>query len=93
MTRNYIKKYADRQIDYDNLVKAIKLVKIENKSGRSVASSYGISQTSLSRYVKKVSLQFPDFSTVTDDQLKNYLKEITHQAGKTVISNFFNIFF
>lgn len=69
---------TDRGIkDFENLLNAVKEVKIEKKKILRVAKAYGIPDNSLGRYIKKLDDIVPDISAVPDDQLLKILKEST----------------
>lgn len=79
--RNY-KRKTDRCIDYDKLVVAVKLMKIENKSLRLASKESGIPRTSLCRYVRLLDEKLPDISGIDDDVLKQELQSVTTHAKK-----------
>jgi hypothetical protein len=70
MPRNYVKKGTGTPIDHADLVKALKEVKIEKKSGRTVATNYNIPKINLYRYIDLLDKEFPDLLTPLQPHLK-----------------------
>lgn len=66
----------DTKHDFGDLLKAVKKVRIEKKSIRSVANSFKISKSSLGRYVNKLDAVSNDISTLDDDTLLQVLKGV-----------------
>lgn len=78
-------KKSEDSVDFDAIVRAIKAIKIEQKSVRSVALAHGIPKSSLHRYMGKVNEKYADISQVNDEQLMNCVRGITAKGTKTVI--------
>lgn len=73
--------------DFDALLKAIRAVKIDKKSKKSVSKEYNIPKTSMLRYQIKLDAKFPDISTVDDAELLKVLRGIAgYSSHKQVIS-------
>lgn len=71
-------------LDFANVVEAIKAVKLENRPVHAVARSYELPRMSLTRYVAKVSSQYEDISTVTDEELVETIKRSCSYAACAV---------
>lgn len=64
---------SDEDIDYNALLKAIKVCLLENRGLRPTARSYNIPKSTLDRHVKKLKNSH-DVSNMTDDELMNVIK-------------------
>lgn len=91
---------ANRKIgvtDFDALLKAIKEIKIDNKSLRATCKAYNIPRTSMSRYVGKLDAKFPDISAVNDAALIKELRSMTSLSERTqvnlILNDSFQFFF
>lgn len=60
--------------DHEALLRAVKEIKIDKKSIRSVCSKYGVSKTSMLRYLNRLDEQFDDISVVDKSELMDVLK-------------------
>ena len=61
----------EKTIDFDQMLGAIKIVKIHGNSKASVAKANGIPETTLRRYIGKIDEANVDVSKETDDVVKN----------------------
>lgn len=73
-----------KPIDYDQLLCAIKRLKINKISERAACVAAGISRSTFQRQLKRVDTEFEDFAKATDEQLLDFLKERPRHGGKTV---------
>ncbi|XP_055308969.1 uncharacterized protein LOC129572878 [Sitodiplosis mosellana] len=70
-------------IDLDALLEAIKEVKINGKSIRSVASQYNIPKSNLSRYISNLTANNVDFATADANDIKNMIAPMVTYGPKT----------
>lgn len=70
------------KIDLDALLEAIKELKINGKSIRSVASQYNIPKSNLSRYISNLTANNVDFATADANDIKDMAKHLHDQLGK-----------
>lgn len=71
--------------NYEELLDAIKEIKVKKKSVQSTAKFYNIDRKSLGRYVKKFDLEVPDITQVDDEALLKILRRIaSYQKHKMV---------
>lgn len=71
--------------DIDALVAAVKEIKIDKRSVKSIAIKYKIPRSSLIRYMDKLCAQIQDISLVDDSELTSKLQTITSRGSPTVI--------
>ena len=71
--------------DYEGLLNAIKEIKTEKKSIRSVADAYKIDRKSLGRYVMKFDAKVPDITTVPDVDLMIVVRRIASYAAPKLV--------
>ena len=74
-TKKIAKNTETKAIDYDALVNALKAIKISKQSIRVAAAAFGMSKTSLARYVKKFDDEGKDIANMTDFAL-NFCREL-----------------
>lgn len=84
MPRKYKRKTEDSPTDPYKVLEALKAVKIEKRSVKSVSNDHNIPRSSLSRYLTKINQAFLDISTVSDQQLLDCIKLFTSRGSKTV---------
>jgi len=72
--------------DWNNLVAAIKEIKVDHKRLRSTARAYNISKSSLGRYVNKLNDANEDISTLDDDALLKLVKSVSSYATPSLVS-------
>lgn len=64
-----------KTIDYDAIVNALKAVKISKRSIRDAAAAYGLSKSTLGRYVKNFDEEGQDIANLTDAQLDDLVRK------------------
>lgn len=69
MSSKKAKKTETKTIDYDALVNALKAIKISKQSIRVAAAAFGMSKTSLARYVQKFDKEGKDIANMTDAEI------------------------
>lgn len=77
----------DESLDLDNILEAIKQVKIHNASVRQAAIAHKISRATLGRYIAKFANI--DVATANEDFMRNLLVESSKPGAKTV--SFFHL--
>lgn len=80
MPRYYAKN--DESLDLDNILEAIKQMKIHNASVRQAAIAHKISRATLGRYIAKFANI--DVATANEDFMRNLLVESSKPGAKTV---------
>lgn len=81
MPRYYAKK--EKSVDFDNILDAIKLVKIHKNSIRQAAKVHNIPKSTLAWHIAIFDKATIDVATANVDVMKNLLKEHS-TTGKTV---------
>lgn len=92
MPRNYIRKTIATTPNKDNILAAIKDVRIEKKPLRAVAIARKIPASSLFRYLKKIDAAFQDVSKFKDEELMSCIEDATNFSGRPVCSILFLVF-
>lgn len=85
MPRYYAK--TESSVDFANVADAIKKIKIDKNSIRTVAAADKIPKSNLARYIKKIDEANIDVSTATNDELIEFLKVCVKHGAKTVSFN------
>ena len=80
MPRYYAKN--DESLDLDNILEAIKQVKLHNASVRQAAIAHKISRATLGRYIAKFANI--DVATANEDFMRNLLVESSKPGAKTI---------
>lgn len=70
--------------DVNVLMRAVKAIKVENKTMRSTAREFKIPRSNLHRYVSKLDEQGVDFSAIKDDELLIKLRKLLFNGPPTV---------
>lgn len=84
---------SDRGVtDYNALLRAIKDIKVENKSIRSTASAFKIDKSSLSRYVTKFDKIVSNINDVSDADLLEIVQSIASYSAPKQVKTTFVIF-
>lgn len=86
-TRENTQKQAN--IDFDELLNAIKDVKIHGKSQNATAKAYNFKRPSLIRYLKRLDEEVPDITAISDADLIGMLQRYTHRAPPLTACGFF----
>lgn len=68
-----------------NVLRAIKVVKIDIQSIRSTAEQFDIPKTNLFRYIQKIDAKFPDFAAVSDTELLDFIQIITSKSNDRTV--------
>lgn len=74
------------QIDFDDILKAIKDVVIERKGLRVTARACNIDNTKLCRYIKRLSYKFEDLSTISDSELLDAIRILPMRLPSNMLS-------
>ena len=77
----------EKTIDFDQMLEAIKMVKIHGNSKASVAKANGIPEITLRHYIGKINEANVDVSKGTDDMVKNILFDFSG-INPNPVSNF-----
>lgn len=80
---------SETSIDYDNILAAIKAIKIEKQSYRVVAGAFNLSKTNLARYIAKLNELNIDVATAETDVLMDVIKDSSKAGAKPV--NYSNV--
>ncbi|XP_017050351.1 uncharacterized protein LOC108094321 [Drosophila ficusphila] len=83
----YKRKTGKENISLENAVLAVKAILLNNEKLRPVARSYNFPRTSLKRYVDKVKEDYPDISTISDENLAKTIKLLGNFATCQVFSD------
>lgn len=70
------------------LIAAVKACVLDNKPVRTIAKDFGLPRTTLQRHVKSVQTAFPDISTVSQDDLVEYVKTNTMRLPENMVFKF-----
>ncbi|XP_049306157.1 uncharacterized protein LOC125776678 [Bactrocera dorsalis] len=84
MPRYYPKQ--EKIVDFDNILEAIKSVKIHHNSVRQPATAHNIPRTNLMRYIAAFDGASIDVTTANADVMKNLLAENTTMGTKTIVN-------
>ncbi|XP_050339520.1 uncharacterized protein LOC126765891 [Bactrocera neohumeralis] len=84
MPRYYPKQ--EKIVDFDNILEAIKSVKIHHNSVRQSATAHKIPRTNLMRYIAAFDGASIDVTTANADVMKNLLAESTTMGTKTIFN-------
>lgn len=84
MPRKYKRKTEDSPTDPIKVLEALKAIKIEKCSVKSVAQNHNIPRSSLSRYLTRINYSFSDISMISDQQLLDCIKSFTSRGSKRV---------
>lgn len=87
----YVAKY-DQSDDLQEYLAAIKEIKIEKKSSRTVANNRGLSRSRIMRYLKKFEEAELDVATASEKLMLDTLKS-SSTIGAKPVSFFINFFF
>lgn len=71
--------------DYEQLLAAIKAIKVDKKRVNSSAKAHGIDRKTLDRYVAKFNAEVPDISAVSDAKLLKIVQRIRSHAETALV--------
>lgn len=70
----YKRKTDHGNIDEDNLIAALKAIKVAKQSVRATANSYNIPRSTLQREIARLDATEVDIASMTDEDLKIFVK-------------------
>lgn len=79
--------------EIEDIVEAIKAIVLEKKKQRTTAKAFQVNRSLLKRYMLKIEEAKFDVSTATDQQLYDFVFELTEKTGGKTVCIFSLIYF